>query len=190
MLTELLALVAVGQIPTPDAPVAAEPRALRLPMFGLNVGSYIPTSSLARNRFGDNWLAFSPGFGPVLPRPVAGLQPDLSFATQKRQTGLLNNRAFLALVGVQYQWPLFRITEETTKLPLFLPYAGVGAGAAYATLRSEGDGVNGSSLGGNVNAYVGTSIGLNGFVEARYRALSRLRSFDLSGAELSLGIRF
>lgn len=190
MRTELLVLLALGQTQVPDEQPEPTPRAPYIPWIGLNVGSYLPTSGRVRDRFGTNWQTFSPGLGPVLPRPVPGLQSDLSFSVQRRQTGGFNNRAFLALVGVQYQWPLFRITQEMTKLPTFLPYAGVGAGASYAALRSEGDNVNGSSVGASGSLYVGTSIGFNTFLEARYRTLSRLRGFDLSGADLTIGVRF
>lgn len=75
MQTVLLALLMLAQTETPT------PKPLRLPVYGLNAGTYLPTSAAVRARFGENWFSFSPGLGPVLPLPFPGLSPDFSLAT-------------------------------------------------------------------------------------------------------------
>ena len=187
MPTLLLALLALGQTEAPA------PKPLRVPLYGLNVGTYLPTSAAVRARFGDNWFSFSPGFGTVLPPPIARLSPDFNLASQRKATGGFNNRAFMASLAAQYQWPLFQLyaTEsEPLKLPKLMPYAGVSVGGAYANLRSQADGVNGSGLAPSGSLYVGTSIGLSSFVEARWRAVGKVQGFELSGLDLSIGFRF
>lgn len=171
-------------------PPAQKP--LRLPVYGLNAGTYLPASAAVRARFGESWFSFSPGLGPVLPLPFPALSPDFSLATQAAERRTFNNRAFMALLGAQYQWPLFRLRPtpgEPFKLPALLPYAGVGAGGVYAHLRSEADGIKGSGFAPSASAYVGTSVGLNGFVEARWRTFGPVRGFNLSGLDLSVGLR-
>ena len=172
------------------APTEPEPTPLKVPYLGLNVGTFVPTSALTRSRFGGNWQTFSPGLGTVLPSLKPTRLPDFSLATRRRSVGGFNNKAFLVLLGIQQQWPLFTLSEDATRLPTFLPYAGVGAGATYANLRSGADNVNGSAFGASASAYVGTSIGLNAFIEARYRLLSPIKGFNLSGTQVSIGLRF
>lgn len=172
------------------APSEPEPTPIRVPYLGLNVGTFVPSNALARNRFGDNWQTFSPGLGPVLPPLQPTRFPDFSLATHKHTTGGFNNKAFLVFLGVQQQWPLFTLSEDATRLPAFLPYFGAGAGTTYANLRSEADRVKGSSFGVSGSAYVGTAIGLNAFIEARYRLLSPIQGFNLSGTQISIGLRF
>ncbi|WP_395088292.1 hypothetical protein [Armatimonas sp.] len=75
-------------------------------------------------------------------------------------------------------------------MPELLPYAGVGVGGVYANMRSEADRVNGSGFAPSASVYAGTSIGLNSFFEARWRSVGRVQGFDLSGLDLSAGIRF
>ncbi|WP_395144193.1 hypothetical protein [Armatimonas sp.] len=172
---------------------APAPKPLRLPVYGLNAGTYLPTSAAVRARFGENWFSFSPGLGPVLPLPFPGLSPDFSLATQTKKVAGLNNRVFMALLGAQYQWPLFRLTVpegQPLRLPKLLPYAGLGAGGVYANVRSEADRVNGSGFAPSASVYAGTSIGINSFFEARWRSVGRVQGFDLSGLDLGAGIRF
>jgi hypothetical protein len=189
MPTPLLALLVLAQTEAPAAP----PKLLRVPLFGANVGTYLPTSASVRARFGGNWFSFSPGLGMVLPPPMPRLMPDFSLATKKRTIGAFNNRAFLALLGAQYQIPLFKLTPvegQALRLPLLLPYAGASVGAVYANLRSGADGINGSGFAPTGSVYIGTSVGLNGFFEARWRGMGRVRGFNLSGLDLGAGIRF
>jgi hypothetical protein len=99
----------------------------------------------------------------------------------------------MASLAAQYQWPLFQlyVTEgEPLKLPTFLPYAGVSLGGAYANLRSQADRINGSGFAPSGSLYVGTSIGLRSFLEARWRSVGKVQGFDLSGLDLSVGLRF
>ena len=183
----LLALLALAQT---DAPAPKPPR---LPFFGLNAGTYLPTSAAVRNRFGDNWFSFSPGLGTVLPPLVPSPMADLSLATRSKTVDTFNNRVFMALLGQQYQWPLFKLTPvegQALRLPLVLPYMGVSAGAVYANLRSEADTVNNNGFAATGSVYVGASIGLNGFLQARWRTMGRIHGFDLSGLDLVAGVRF
>lgn len=194
----ILASVALGQAPpvapgvsdTPEKPPLTLPR---IPVYGLNVGTYLPASTRVRDQFGGNWFSFSPGLGPVLPPPIPMRLFDFTLATQRRSRAGFNNRAFLAIVAPQYQWPLFTVPPqegESLRLPTFLPYAGVSVGGAYANLRSEGLGVNGSGFAPAGSLYVGTAIGLGAFAEARWRTVGKIRGFDLSGLELGAGFRF
>jgi hypothetical protein len=183
----LLTLLALGQTEAPA------PKPARLPLYGLNAGSYVPASPTVRARFGENWLSFSPGIGPVLPMPIPALSPDFSLATQRRTVGSFNNRAFMAILGAQYQWPLFTLYAEEGKpfrLPTYLPYAGVSLGGLYANLRSEADSVNSSGFAPAGSVYIGTSIGRSSFFEARWRAVGKVHGFNLSGLDLGVGLRF
>ena len=187
MPTLLLALLALGQTETPA------PKPPYIPLYGFNAGTYLPTSAAVRSRFGESWLSFSPGFGPVLPPPVPRLSSDFNLATQRKTLGGFQNRAFMASLAAQYQWPLFQlyVTEgEPFKLPTFLPYVGVSLGGAYANLRSQADRINGSGFAPSGSLYVGTSIGLRSFLEARWRSVGKVQGFDLSGLDLSVGLRF
>lgn len=118
---------------------------------------------------------------------------DLTIATQAKTVGTFNNRAFLAILGAQYQWPLFKLKPvegQKLRLPTLMPYVGVSGGGAYANLRSEADALNGGALAPYGSVYVGTAIGVGLFAEARWRSIGKLHGFDLSGMELGVGFRF
>ena len=71
------------------------------------------------------------------------------------------------------------------------PYYGASLNLVPAKIRSLPDGVNtGIKLGYGGSAFVGTTLGRKTFVEARYRAISDIAGFNLSGLGLSAGIRF
>jgi hypothetical protein len=184
----LLASLALAQAASAPAPLKMP----RIPIYGLNAGTYIPTSAAVKSRFGSNWFSFSPGLGPVLPPPIPMRMQDFTLATQAKTVGAFNNRAFLAILGAQYQWPLFTLKPQegdTLRLPTFLPYAGVSGGGVYANLRSEADRLNRGAIAPYGSVYVGAGIGVGFFAEARWRSVGKVSGFDLSGLELGVGLR-
>ncbi|MBB6049625.1 hypothetical protein [Armatimonas rosea] len=187
MPTLILALLALAQTEEP------RPKLPHVPMYGLNAGTYLPASAAVRTRFGGNWFSFSPGLGPVIPPPIPMLMSDTTLMTQAKQVGAFNNRAFMALLGAQYQWPLYSLKPvegEKLRLPTFMPYAGVSLGGAYANLRSEADGLNTGSVAPYGSVYIGTAVGMGAFAEARWRSVGALHGLNLSGLELGVGLRF
>lgn len=148
--------------------------------IGPQVGVYLPTDSRTRDRFGDSWVSFGIGIGPIRPAEIGGrVGVDLNILYKSRG----DNRALLIPFGLSYRRAL---SEGAAS-----PYAGASVNAVFANVRSVPDNVpSGFRTGFGGSVFLGTTLRENAFVEARYLAVSRIRSFDLSGLNLTAGYRF
>jgi hypothetical protein len=185
-------------IQTPTAPPASPSKiqddkkhqGFQRPPIGLDVGTFIPANAKTRNRFGGSWVSIGPGIGKIVPNTKPSLEPDIAYLTQRHDSGGFSNRAGVLLLGVGYRSRLAAkgVPEETTiKL---LPYAGGSLNAVFSSLRSDADIRKGTSTGIGGSAFVGASLGKTAFLDARYRFLSGVKGFDLSGVAIQAGVRF
>ena len=169
----------------PPSPAAApeepeKPRRRRL-RFGPQAGVYLPSNGKTRDRFGGSWVSYGVGFGSVRRADNKGrIVFDFSILTESRG----DNRAFIAPIGVGYYRALAPPGPVT-------PYVGASVNLYLADLRSRRDDVSsGVRAGGGGSLLLGTTVGERGYVEARYRAISRIKGFDFSGLGLTAGLRF
>lgn len=156
----------------------------RIPPLGVDFGVYFPTSSRTKEVFGSSWTGIGPGIGGVSVGKKR-ISPDIGFTNEKKN----GNRAFAAMLGAKYLFPL-RESFEKGAAPGFAPYAGVGLGLAYAKIDAPIVGVDDKGFGVSASAILGASFGERFFAEARYTALTETADFNLSGAGLSAGVRF
>lgn len=170
--------------PVPD-PAPSEPPSDPAPRrgrfrIGPQVGFFLPTAGKTRNRFGDSWFSFGVGFGPVEQAKSQGrFGVDLNFYSETSG----DNRAFFAPLGLSYRRALSQGN--------LTPYVGASVNVVFADLRSREDNVtSGFRAGGGGSVFLGATFNDNGFFEARYLAVSKIRGFDLSGLDLTAGIRF
>lgn len=159
---------------------SAEPYHPRLDL-GPEAGIYLPVSGKAQDRFGASWLSLGVGFGGIVqPRARGTISGD--FALLNAQSG--DNHAWLVPVGVSDRWAI--AGSASSRL-----YVGASASLYFTDIRSDEDGVASrirSSWGGS--AFAGVAFGRQGFVEARFSGVSRIRGIDLSGVSISAGYRF
>ncbi len=151
--------------------------------FGPDVGLYLPTSSKTRNRFGSSWFSVGIGIGSVQPAQTSG---GFGFDATLISHESGNSHAYIVPIGVQYRKALSADSNS-------VPYVGIGADLILADLRSpvaSDDVHSGLRTTGGAAAILGTTINRNGYVEARYEFISSIKGFDLSGINLSAGIRF
>jgi hypothetical protein len=176
---------------TPAPPPERERPARRLPPLGPNLGLFAPTSTMARDRFGSTWVAFGLGLGGVRPaRRGGGLVGDFGAISGRRG----DNRALIIPLGVEWRTALGGAGssgDEGEERPGNVPYVGVAVDAYATRLRSDEDGVRaGWRFAGGGGAALGVTFAQRGFVEARYRIISKIRGIDLSGAQVRAGVRF
>ncbi len=181
--------------PAPDSSPPAPPDAgkdkpkkhgFQIPKIGVDFDAFLPSSGKTRSRFGSNWGGIGIGIGrPDQPSDKGLIAFDFSTQYQKRG----DHHAFAAPVGISYRRAFSPgpVKERST----FIPYYGVSANLVAVDLRSPEDNVHsGFRLTYGGSALVGTTIGASGFAEVRYRAVAKVKGFDLSGIRLSVGVRF
>lgn len=166
--------------PPPETPEPARRR--RRFRIGPEIGVFLPTNSKTKDRFGSSWETFGIGIGSVSVATLKGQTTfDLSIIRNRNRN---DNNALIIPVGLSYR----RALNDN---PSVTPYIGLSANLYAATLRSDQDDVHsGFRGGGGGSAFVGTTFGESGQVEARYHAISKIKGFDLSGLNLSAGYRF
>jgi hypothetical protein len=172
--------------PAPEQPEEQNKPQRRRLRFGVNVGTFFPSSGKTRNRFGSSWLNFGIGVGSVR-RATSRGRFAVDFSLFSRQ-GDDDNRAFFAPIGVEYRRALLSRSTETDKL---IPYAGASANVVFADIRSDQDNVHSgfrTTVGGSI--FVGTTVGESGFIQAKYLGIGKIKGFDLSGMSLTAGVRF
>lgn len=195
-----------------------KPKPKRRFYLGPNLGVYLPTDSKTQRRFGSTWFNFGLGVGAIAGiRPSGRISPDLHFLSQSNNgnrafVGMLGieYRRPLFFGRIPRRKPAPGPggqpgSEEEGQsgpdgpngqaarkfAPYLLPYIGVSADFVFADLRSVADGVHsGLRYGGGGSGFLGLKIGQRAFFEARYTALSTIKSFNLSGFQLSTGYRF
>nr|CAA9236517.1 hypothetical protein AVDCRST_MAG63-1222 [uncultured Armatimonadetes bacterium] len=164
---------------TSPQPEQEQPRRRRF-RIGPEIGVYLPTDSKTRDRFGDTWFTFGIGLGPI-PEPqqrgIFGI--DLNVLYRKRG----DNRALVIPLGVSYR--------RSLSVGPTAPYVGASLNLVFADLKSEEDDVDsGLRTTAGASVFLGTTFSENGYVEARYMGISKIRGFDLSGLNLRAGLRF
>jgi hypothetical protein len=167
---------------TQDKPEdAPEPKTRRRFHVGPDFGAYFPTSAKTRARFGQSWQQFSLGLGTIS-RPSDGGAVTLDFTVLTNSKG--RDRATILPLGLQYRRSLDVFGGRVR------PYVGASAGLMLAQLRSREEGLTSRMRGGyGGGAALGLTFGDRGYLEAGYRAATRIRGFDVSGASVSLGFR-
>lgn len=162
--------------PAPD-----EPRHSHHIAIGLDLGLFEPTSSHARDRFGNSWFSAGIGIGNIQKATEKG-RIGFFLTTIYRKKG--DNHAFLAPVGIEYRRALARGTDT-------VPYVGLSGDLDLVDLRSPVDNVHsGLRTSGGGSVFIGTTFSEQGFLEARYIAAGKVKGFDLSGFNLTAGVRF
>ncbi len=163
------------------------------PKYGINVGFDQMLSSRTRGVFGNVGINISPGFGPTSDRKGLKVVPDFSFFSASKQIGGLRNRAFHFLIGPGLRYGFvdpFEVVDGTTRYRTFAPYGQISLGVGFAdvNVRSVGREQRGFTYG--MSFALGTSITKNAYVEARYRLMPKIASFDFSTLGIELGVRF
>lgn len=149
--------------------------------IGPEVGVYLPTSSKTRSEFGGSWLTIGLGLGSI---NQVKSQGQVAFDLQVLYQSKNGNHVFLAPVGVSYRTAVSQSGGNTV-------YVGAAADLYLADLRAQDYDVHSglrTGFGGSVLA--GVNFGDSAFLEARYLAVSQIKSFDLSGLDLTAGYRF
>ncbi|MCW3059036.1 MAG: hypothetical protein JWQ02_857 [Capsulimonas sp.] len=150
-------------------------------MFGVDYTLYLPTDAHTRDRFGSSWSSLGLGIGGVgQSGKNSRWSPEFNLVIQTKG----DNHVVMAPIGLSY-----RVHSGT--MAAAQPYTGASLGLLVVDLRSKEDDISsGTSAGAYGSVYAGVSFKDSYFVEARYYAANKVRSFDLSGASLSAGIRF
>jgi len=172
-----------------DLSKKAEPgkkHGFEIPKIGIDASLSVPSGGKTRSRFGKTWTIIGLALGrPDSPSAAGRFGPDFDVT----QTSSGNHHAFVAPLGVRYR-RAFSANDVQRKRPL-IPYYGVAADFVVLDLRSPEDNVHSRfRLGYGGSAVVGTTVGASGFAEAKYLAIGRVRGFDLSGASITVGVRF
>ena len=152
------------------------------PLIGPEVSVFLPISSSTRDLFGPSWSSFTFGIGAVEQASPGG---SFSFDIEVLSSERYHNHAFVVPIGID-----FRIGSAVSPSRPSL-YCGAGVNLVPANIRILSRGIPpGIGVAGGASIFVGLTVGKRGYLEARYRAISGLRSINFSGTGLSGGIRF
>jgi hypothetical protein len=167
--------------PSPSPSEESEGRQKRL-RFGPQVGIYLPTDARARDRFGTSWSNVGFGIGNISDiHQNRRLALDISFISNSRG----DSKVFLAPIGLAYSIGLGNQTRSTAA------YTGISANLVIASLRSDSDNLpTRTNVTGGAAVFLGNRFSESGYIEARYNAMGKVRGFDLSGINLTAGLRF
>lgn len=161
----------------PDQP-QEQPRRQRF-RIGPELGLFLPTDNKTRDTFGGSWLSFGLGLGGIT---SAQDQRPLSFNLYILYKKSGDNRAIIVPVGLQYRRPLNKGRTAA--------YAGVSADLIPGEIRVPSENRRGFKVTAGASAFIGTTIGDDAYVEARYLAAGSLNGYNVSGLNLSAGFRF
>jgi hypothetical protein len=200
LLLETLALPAFAQtsapansnvtIATPDSQPAADPparkRGFQIPPIGVNVHAFMPSDSKTRNRFGNSWITVGPGIGKI-DRPSAAGRLAFDFSMTSKESG--DDHVFFAPIGISYRKAInpLGVTNDSP----FIPYYGFSADLVAVDMHTKEENIDSGlrmTAGGSI--VLGTTLGKSGFVEGKYIAMGKVQGYNLSGFNLTLGIRF
>jgi hypothetical protein len=176
--------------PEPEEETPTEQRdRRRVPAFGPQIGFFFPTDGRTRDAFGDNWVNYGIGFQPLDLQTRRGSATLDIAAFSARRSGA---RAFILPVSFIYKIALGGGPDVVGETDRGLnPYTGFSLGLYLADLRADRYNVSSGWQGGfGGSALFGVTYQRNVFVEARYHLISKLKTFDLSGLNLSIGARF
>ncbi|MBC7807633.1 MAG: hypothetical protein H7145_15980 [Akkermansiaceae bacterium] len=161
----------------------------RVPAFGPQIGFFFPTSGRTRDAFGETWVNYGIGFQPLDLQTRRGSATLDIAAFSARRSGA---RAFVVPISLIYKIALGggRDVEGETDRGIN-PYTGFSLGLYLTDLRADRYNVSSGWQGGfGGSALFGVTYQRSIFVEARYHLISELKTFDLSGLNLSVGARF
>lgn len=182
--------------PTPAPPPAPEEETpqeqkerRRVPALGPQIGFFFPTNSRTRDAFGDTWVNYGIGFQPLDLQTRRGSATLDIAAFSARRSGA---RAFIVPISFIYKIALGGGPDVEGETDRGLnPYTGFSLGLYLADLRADKYNVSSGWQGGfGGSALFGVTYKRSLFVEARYHLISELKSFELSGLNLSVGARF
>ena len=150
------------------------------PHIGLKIGQYRYTSAQTRDTFNGNSLSISPTYSRPIEADTKGrLRFDFSFNSSSEG----DNRLIMVPVGVGYR--------RTAGQGETLPYFGGSLNLAPVYLKVPDQNKDGKlSLAAGGSAFVGVQFKQRYILEARYFLLSKVRGYDVSGFDLSAGLRF
>jgi hypothetical protein len=166
----------------------AQSEGVRSNALGPQLGVYLPNSKAVRDRFGDKWVGYGLGIGPlVAPQRVRKTNFDFTVLSARRTFG----SATLIPVGFSYRQALTPAKED--EVPRSGTYAGVSANLLVSQLQSTLPADNlprawRTSAGGSF--FVGAVVSERLSVEARYYTFGKIKGLDFSGLALNLGLRF
>jgi hypothetical protein len=163
-------------------PTAAEDASSKRLRFGPQVGLYLPTNGRTRNRLGSSWSNIGFGIGDISDiHRNRRLALDISFISNSNGEA----KVFLAPIGLAYSIGLGNQGRSTAA------YTGISANLVIASLRSDADNLpSRTSVTGGASVFLGNRFSESGYLEARYNAIGKIRGFDLSGINLTAGLRF
>lgn len=177
----------------PPAGVQGQSPGLKLPVLGANVATYQFSDQRARSVFG-NLVGIGPGLGPVFGGRDLIVRPELAVLRGSNN----GNKAALVFFGGQIRYSLVEpiiATPQPNGPPQLrvrdvTPYVAASVNLMYADLSARSARVSTKVLGYSASLAAGVSFGGNVFLEARYRFTTTISDFDLSGTQLTLGLRF
>lgn len=160
--------------------------------IGPQIGVFLPTAGLTRDRFGSDWTNVGFGLGPVEPPRERGvLNLDFTFLTSRSKVfssggQSLRSRALVIPVGVEYRRGI-----GADGAPGPRPYVGASLGGVVANLESRIDGISSTWRGAVAGSiFTGVVFSRHGYLEAHYYVMDRILGFDFSGLNLAAGYRF
>lgn len=159
---------------------AAHAQSAQRPRVGLTIGQYRYTSAQTRDTFGGNSFSISPTYSRPREADTKGhLRFDFSFNSSSNG----DNRLIMVPLGVGYR--------RTAGAGETLPYFGGSLNLAPIYLKVPDQNIGGKlSLAAGGSAFVGVQFQQRYTLEARYFLLSKVRGYDVSGLNFSLGARF
>lgn len=169
-----------------------EPKVSRKLYIGPQVGVYLPTDRLARQRFGDQWTNVGLGLGPIVaPSDQGETTYDLTFISSRTRIQGTNNRVFQQSILVVPVNILYRKGFGAAEGNGVRGYWGGSVGAIVTQMESQFDDIkSGWRSGWGGSAFVGVVLSKQAYAEARYFQSTKIKAFDLSGLNLSVGVRF
>jgi hypothetical protein len=201
--------------PAPNQPPATAPKKKRLLpeiWIGPDVSTYLPSNARTQSRFGSSWFGVGVGLGrPADLKPGGRLEPDFGFMIDAHD----ENNLFAGLLGVGYRVPIIighlkRVPIDDGNVPPggnappgggrvrmrvvyppFVPYVRVATHFVAADVHDLADDIHsGVRYGVTGDLYLGGYFKGRAFIEAHYRLMSEIKSFDFSGLGLAIGYRF
>ena len=151
------------------------------PAIGFDIGEYLPTDAVVKNRFGAQWFTIGLGEGQIPADETKGQVRDSSptFSPTPKAT----TARFLIPLGIEYELGL--------GTGAIAPYVGVGGEVIASVVQSATDSVKSQlrgTFGGSV--YAGLNLNHNANVEVRYRGMEKIAGYDFNGGEATIGLRF
>lgn len=142
--------------------------------IGISYGVFFPSSSSAKDKFGDSSVSLLGGrFEDIKP-----MQWNPAFDVTNIKKGGAN--LWIISFGAQ------RGLSEDTKVQ---PYIAGRVGPYYADVKYPAGGIDEQKWGLNANAAVGVVINRNFFIEGRYDVFSTIANTNFDGFRISAGIK-